>query len=432
MYWERDKECMDREELEYLQFERLQSTLNRVYGHVPFYRKKFDDAGISPENIESLSDIVRLPFTTKEDVLKNYPYGLFAVPLREIVRIHSSSSTMGTSVVGYTRNDLKSWSTLVARVLTAGGVTKDDVVQVSLGYGLFTGGFGLHQGAERIGASVIPASSGNTARQITIMKDFKTTALVSTPSYAMLIADTIREMGIPVSALSLKYGLFGAEPWSERMRQRIQEALGIIATDNYGLSAVLGPGVAGECLERKGLHVHEDHFFVEVIDPESMAPVPAGTQGELVITTLTKEAIPMIRYRTRDLTRILPGECPCSRSSRRMSRVVGRTDDMLIIRGVNLFPSQIESLLHEVAGGESAFQLVVERKGAMDEATLLVEGGADLSFQWERRQTGVLADTIRKRLAHDLGIALGVKLVGEGTLERVEGQIPRVVDRRTL
>jgi len=432
MYWERDKECMDREELEHLQFERLQSTLNRVYGHVPFYRKKFDEAGISPENIESLSDIVRLPFTTKEDVLRNYPYGLFAVPLREIVRIHSSSSTMGTSVVGYTRNDLKSWSTLVARVLTAGGVTKDDVVQVSLGYGLFTGGFGLHQGAERIGASVIPASSGNTARQIQIMKDFKTTALVSTPSYAMLIADTIREMGIPVSALSLKYGLFGAEPWSERMRQRVQESLGIIATDNYGLSAVLGPGVAGECLERKGLHVQEDHFFVEVIDPETLVPVPAGSQGELVITTLTKEGIPMIRYRTRDLTRILPGECACSRTSRRMSRVVGRTDDMLIIRGVNLFPSQVESLLHEVAGGESAFQLLVERKGAMDEATLLVEGGGDLSFQWERRQTGVLAETIRKRLAHDLGIALDVKLVGEGTLERVEGQIPRVVDRRTL
>ena len=432
MFWERDKECMDREELEDLQFERLQSTLNRVYAHVPFYRKKFDGAGISPENIESLSDIVRLPFTAKEDVLTNYPYGLFAVPLREIVRIHSSSSTMGTSVVGYTRNDLKIWSALVARVLTAGGVTKDDVVQVSLGYGLFTGGFGLHQGAERIGASVIPASSGNTARQIQIMKDFKTTALVSTPSYAMLIADTIREMGIPVSALSLKYGLFGAEPWSERMRQRIQEALGIIATDNYGLSAVLGPGVAGECLERKGLHIHEDHFFVEVIDPETLAPVPAGSQGELVITTLTKEAIPMIRYRTRDLTRILPGECPCGRTSRRMSRVVGRTDDMLIIRGVNLFPSQVESLLHEVAGGESSFQLLVERKGAMDEATLLVEGGVDPSFQWERRQTGVLAETIRKRLAHDLGIALDVKLVGEGSLERVEGQVPRVVDRRTL
>ena len=432
MYWDRDKECMDREELEQTQFERLQSTLNRVYAHVPFYRKKFDREGITPESVESLSDIVRLPFTTKEDVLANYPYGLFAVPLREIVRIHSSSSTTGTSVVGYTRNDLKTWSSLVARVLTAGGVTKDDVVQVSLGYGLFTGGFGLHYGAERVGASVIPASSGNTARQIQIMRDFKTTALVATPSYAMLIADTIREMGIPVSALSLKYGLFGAEPWSERMRQRIQEALGIIATDNYGISAVLGPGIAGECMERKGLHFHEDHFLVEVIDPETLKPLPQGEQGELVLTTLTKEAFPMIRYRTRDLTRLLPEDCRCGRTGRRMSRVTGRTDDMLIIRGVNVFPSQVESLLHEVAGGESAFQLVVDRKGPMDEATLLVEAGADPSFEWERRQTGVLAEAIRKRLAHDLGIALEVKLAGEGTLERVDGKVRRVVDRRML
>lgn len=432
MYWDRDKECMDREELEHLQFERLQSTLNRVYGHVPFYRKKFDGAGISPESVESLADMVRLPFTTKEDVLENYPYGLFAVPLREVVRIHSSSSAMGTSVVGYTRNDLKIWSALVARVLTAGGVTKDDVVQVSMGYGLFTGGFGLHQGAERIGASVIPASSGNTARQIQIMKDFKTTALVSTPSYAMRIADMIRTMGIPVSALSLKYGLFGAEPWSERMRQRIQEALEIIATDNYGLSAVLGPGVAGECLERKGLHIQEDHFLVEVIDPETLAPVPAGMQGELVITTLTKEAIPMIRYRTRDLTRILPGECPCGRTSRRMSRVVGRTDDMLIIRGVNVFPSQVEAILVETGGGVPAYQIVVERKGALDEARLLVEESGEAWAGQERRRTASLSETIRKRLSHDLGIAIEVEFVGSETLERVEGKLPRVVDRRTL
>jgi phenylacetate-CoA ligase len=429
MYWEPDKECLDREELEQLQIERLQSTLNRVYAHVPFYRKKFDGMGIAPEDIGSLSDLSRLPFTTKDDVRGNYPYGLFAVPLREVVRIHASSGTTGTAaVVGYTRNDIKMWSNLVARVLTAGGVTKDDVVQVSFGYGLFTGGFGLHYGAERIGASVIPASAGNTARQIKIMKDFKTTALVSTPSYAMLVANTIREMGIPVSALSLKYGLFGAEPWSETMRQELQDALGIVATDNYGLSEVIGPGVAGECRERKGLHISEDHFLVEVIDPETLRPVPAGQKGELVITTLTKEAFPMIRYRTRDLTRIIEEPCPCGRTGRRMARVVGRTDDMLIIKGVKFFPSQVESLILGIEGTEPNYQIVVDRKGAMDEVTVLVEA-TGVPYSDRRRESG-LGDAIRKRLAHELGIAVEVRLVGKDTIERPEGKAIRVVDRR--
>ena len=271
MYWEPDKECMDREELEQLQLERLQATLNRVYAHVPFYRKKFDELGIAPEDVTSLADIARLPFTTKADLRENYPYGLFAVPMREVVRIHASSGTTGTAtVVGYTRNDLKHWSNLVARIITAAGVTKDDVIQIAFGYGLFTGAFGLHYGAERIGASVIPASSGNTARQIQIMKDFKTTALVGTPSYALLIAETLQEKGIPVSALSLKYGLFGSEPWSEAMRREIEARLGIVATDNYGLSEVMGPGISGECLERNGLHFNEDHFLVEVVDPETL------------------------------------------------------------------------------------------------------------------------------------------------------------------
>ncbi|MCL5966062.1 MAG: phenylacetate--CoA ligase [Deltaproteobacteria bacterium] len=432
MYWEPDKECMDREELEQLQIERLQSTLNRVYAHVPFYRKKFDGLGISPEDVESLSDLARLPFTTKEDVRGNYPYGLFAVPLREVVRIHASSGATETSaVVGYTKNDIKTWSNLVARVLTSGGVTKDDVVQICFGYGLYTGGFGLHYGAERIGASVIPASSGNTARQIKIMRDFKTTALLSTPSYAMLVANTIRDMGIPVPALSLKYGLFGAEPWSERMRTEIQDALGIVATDNYGLSEVLGPGVSGECLERKGLHISEDHFLVEVIDPETLAPVPPGGQGELVITTLTKEAFPMIRYRTRDLTRLLPGDCPCGRTGRRMSRVAGRTDDMLIIKGVNVFPSQIESLLFGIEGAEPHYQIVIDRKGAMDEVSVLVEADETTFSGRERRQSGMV-ETIRKRLAHELGIGVDVKLVEKRTLARSEGKVQRVVDNRKL
>jgi len=283
MYWEPANECMHREELEQLQLERLQATLNRVYGRVPFYRKKFDALGISPEDVVSLADLARLPFTTKADLRDNYPYGLFAVPMREVVRLHASSGTTGTpTVVGYTRNDIRTWSNLVARIITMGGVTKDDVVQVAFGYGLFTGAFGLHYGAERIGASVIPASSGNTPRQIKIMQDFKTTALVSTPSYALLIGDTLREMGLPPSALSLKWGLFGAEPWSDAMRQEIEERLGIVATDNYGLSEVIGPGISGECLERKGLHINEDHFIAEVVDPETLQPVPPGDRTSVV------------------------------------------------------------------------------------------------------------------------------------------------------
>ncbi|MBI5575891.1 MAG: phenylacetate--CoA ligase [Deltaproteobacteria bacterium] len=432
MLWEPAQERMDREELSQLQLERLESTLNRVYRNVPFYRKKFDELGIVPEDFGSLSDLSRLPFTTKDDLRGNYPYGLFAVPLREVVRIHASSGTTGMStVVGYSRNDIRTWSNLVARILSAGGVTKDDVVQISFGYGLFTGGFGLHYGAERIGSSVIPASSGNTARQIKIMMDFKTTVLVGTPSYAMLVAETVRDMGIAPSSLSLKYGLFGAEPWSERMRQEIQDLLGIVATDNYGLSEVIGPGVSGECLERNGLHINEDHFMVEVIDPVTLQPAPDGEQGELVITTLTKEAFPMIRYRTRDLTRLLPGDCPCGRTGRRMSRVTGRTDDMLIIKGVNVFPSQIETVLFEIEGTEPHYQIVIDRKGAMDEVTVLVEAAESIFFDQMRRQS-VMVETIRKRLAQELGIGVEVKLVERKTLQRFEGKAKRVLDNRKL
>jgi phenylacetate-CoA ligase len=423
---------MDREELEQLQIERLQSTLTRAYAHVPFYRKRFDGMGISPEDIESLSDLARLPLTTKEDLRGNYPYGLFAVPMREVVRIHASSGTTGmATVVGYTRNDIRTWSNLAARILTSGGVTKDDVVQIAFGYGLFTGALGIHYGAERIGASVIPASSGNTARQIQIMKDFRTSALVSTPSYALLVGDTLQEMGIPTSALSLRYGLFGAEPWSDAMRQEIEDRLGIVATDNYGLSEIIGPGVSGECLERRGLHINEDHFLVEVVDPETLAPVPPGGDGELVITTLTREAFPMIRYRTRDRTSLLTGECPCGRTGRRMGRVTGRTDEMLIIKGVNVFPSQIEHILFEIEGTEPHYQIVVDRKGAMDEATVLVEAAESIFFDQMRRQKEVV-DRIQKRLAHELGIHVDVKLVEPKTLARSEGKARRVVDKRKL
>jgi phenylacetate-CoA ligase len=432
MYWEPDSECMHREELEQLQLERLQATLNRVYGRVPFYQKKFDDLGITPEDIASLTDLARLPFTSKTDLRDNYPYALFAVPMREVVRIHASSGTTGTpTVVGYTRNDIRTWSNLVARIITMGGVTKDDVIQIAFGYGLFTGAFGLHYGAERIGASVIPASSGNTARQIKIMRDFKTTALVSTPSYALLIGDTLRETGIPLSALSLKWGLFGAEPWSDAMRQEIEDRLGIVATDNYGLSEVIGPGVSGECLERKGLHINEDHFILEVVHPDTLQPVPSGEVGELVLTTLSKEAFPMIRYRTGDLTRILPGECACGRTGRRMSRVLGRSDDMLIIKGVNIFPSQIEAVLFEIEGTEPHYQIVVDRKGAMDEATVLVEVAESIFFDQMRRQKEMV-ERIQKRLAQELGVTFDVKLVEKKTLARFEGKAERVVDKRKL
>ena len=432
MYWDPENECMHREDLEQLQLERLEATLNRVYLNVPFYHRKFKELDIDPESIRSLADIRKLPFTTKNDLRENYPYGLFAVPLREVVRIHASSGTTGMStVVGYTKNDIKTWSNLVARVLTAGGVTKDDVVQIAFGYSLFTGGFGLHYGAERVGASVIPISSGNTARQIKIMQDFKTTALVCTPSYAMLIADTIHEMGININSLSLKYGLFGAEPWSETMRQEIQDKLKIIATDNYGLSEVMGPGVAGECMERNGLHINEDHFFVELINPETLEPVLPGEVGELVITTLTKEAFPVIRFRTRDLTRLIPDPCPCGRKTLRMQRVMGRTDDMLIIRGVNVFPSQIENVLMSIEGTEPHYQIVVDRKGALDDVTVMVEVSESIFFD-EMKKQHELIETIKKRLSSELNISVNVKIVEKKSLERSEGKAKRVIDNRKL
>jgi phenylacetate-CoA ligase len=319
----------------------------------------------------------------------------------------------------------------VARVLTAAGVTKDDVVQIAFGYSLFTGGFGLHYGAERIGASVIPISSGNTARQIKIMQDFRTTALVCTPSYAMLIAETIKEMGIDINSLSLKYGLFGAEPWSEKMRQEIQEKLRITATDNYGLSEVMGPGVAGECLERNGLHINEDHFLAEIINPETLIPVAMGEVGELVITTLTKEAFPVIRFRTRDLTRFIPEPCPCGRKTMRMSRVMGRTDDMLIIKGVNVFPSQIESVLFNIEGTEPHYQIIIDRKGPLDDVTVQVEVSESIFFD-EMKKQNELIKLIKNRLASELGIGVEVRLVEKKTLERSEGKAKRVIDLRKL
>ncbi|HDR46120.1 MAG TPA: phenylacetate--CoA ligase, partial [Geoalkalibacter subterraneus] len=341
MIWDPDRECMAREPLEALQLEQLQMTLERVYRHVPCYQKKFLEYGVSPRDLTSLTDLAKFPFTTKEDLRLNYPYGMFAVSLRDVVRIHSSSGTTGKpTVVGYTRADLDNWTELVARMLTAAGVTADDIVHIAFGYGLFTGAFGLHYGAERIGASVIPISSGNTEKQIMIMQDYQSSALVCTPSYALTIADHLEKMGIAPDSLKLRVGLFGAEPWSEEMRREIEQRLGVLATDNFGLSEVMGPGVGGECEYKCGMHIAEDHFLAEIIDPETGEVLPPGSIGELVLTTLTKQAFPMIRYRTRDITRLHYETCKCGRTMVRMEKTRGRSDDMLIVKGVNVFPTQ--------------------------------------------------------------------------------------------
>jgi phenylacetate-CoA ligase len=432
MYWQQQIECMPREDLEQLQLERLQSTLYRLGTHVPFYRRKLREVQVDYEAITSIDALRHLPFTTKEDLHDNYPYGLFAVPLRDVVRIHSSAGNAGmTTVVGYTRNDIKNWSDLVARILCGAGVTAEDVVQIAYDYGIFTGGLGLHYGAERLGASVIPISSANIKRQIRIMRDFKTTALVCTPSHALKIADTMMDMGLNSSELSLKYGVFGAEPWSESMRREISERLGITATDNYGLSEVMGPGVAGECRECNGLHINEDHFLIEVLHPETLEPVAAGQVGELVITTLTKEAFPVIRYRTRDLAHLLPGVCPCGRTFTRMSRILGRSDDMLIIKGVNVFPAQIQAVLTEINGTDSPYLIIVDRENHEDKLTVMVEVTEHL-FSDQIRKQWALAATIQERLVTDLGIQVQVKLVEEKTLERIDSKGKKVMDNRTF
>jgi len=430
--WNPDAETASREDLEQLQLERLQSTLNRVYRNVRFYRNRFDQLGIEPADIRSREDLEKVPFTTKEDLRDNYPYGMFALPLREVVRIHSSTGTTGKpTVVGYSANDLDSWSEVVARIMTAGGVTEDDVVQIAFGYGLFTGGFGLHYGAERIGASVIPVSSGNTKRQLMIMEDYRTTALVCTPSYAMFLTEVMAENGIDPERLSLKYGLFGAEPWSEKMRREIEGKTGIIATDNYGLSEVMGPGVAGECLEKSGLHLNEDHFIPEIIDADSGEVLPMGEWGELVLTTVRREAMPLIRYRTRDLTRLYVDDCACGRTLVKMEKVTGRTDDMIIFKGVNIYPSQIEEILLEFEGVTPHYQIVLGRDGALDTMEILVEVNESLFFDDMKRQ-GTLVQNIFDAIRGTLGVSPRVKLVEPRSIERFRGKAKRVVDEREI
>ncbi len=428
MYWQSEYECMDRGELELLQLERLQATLNRVARNVPLYRKRFADLGIDPYDVQSLEDVRRLPFTTKDDLRENYPYGLFAVPLRDVVRMQASTGTTGRpTVVGYTSGDIRRWSELAARILTAGGVTKDDAVQIAFNYGLFTGAFGLHSGAELIGASVIPSSGGNARRQISIMQDYRTTALVCSPSYALHLADTLDEMNINRTSLSLRYGLFGSEPWTEETRLEIEARLGLQATDNYGLSEITG--VAGECLQRSGLHINEDHFLAEVVDPETGAVLPAGQKGELVLTTLTKEAFPLIRFRTGDLTTLIDAPCACGRTLRRMTRIPGRSDDMLIIHGVNVFPAQIEAVIAGSGLAAPHYRIVLDRLGHMDQATIMLE--APESFCTDSiKQSQRMIENVRIRLQTELGVPFEVRLVEPRTIERGDGA--RIVDRRKM
>lgn len=421
---------MEREELVKLQNERLVRTVERVYYNVPYYRNLMQKRNLMPEDIKGIEDLPRLPFTTKEDLRDNYPYGLFAVPLSEIVRIHASSGTTGKpTVVGYTRRDIVTWSELMARTLTCGGATKDSIIQIAYGYGLFTGGLGVHYGAERLGASVIPISGGNTKRQIMLMKDFGTTVLACTPSYALHIAETMAEMGIERDELRLKHGILGAEPWTEGLRQEIEEKLNITAIDIYGLSEIIGPGVASECLYKTGLHICEDHFIPEVIDPDTEQVLPEGSEGELVFTTITKEGIPVIRYRTRDITSLNYEPCQCGRTHVRMNKVLGRTDDMLIIRGVNVFPSQIESILIDIGETEPHYLLVIDRVGNMDNLEVWVEVSEKL-FSDEIRKL----EELNRRIAHEiqstLGLTATVKLVEPKTIERSEGKAKRVIDRR--
>jgi phenylacetate-CoA ligase len=421
---------MPREDLEQLQLERLQATVNRVYKSVTCYKKKFEEAGIVPEDIRSLDDLEKLPFTTKEDLRLNYPYGMFAVPLREVVRIHSSSGTTGKpTVVGYTKNDIRMWSNLVARFMTAAGVTRDDVVQIAFGYGMFTGAFGLHYGSETIGASVIPMSAGNTEKQIMIMQDYKTTALVSTPSYALTIASRMEQMGVDPKSLSLKVGLFGSEPWSEAMRKEIESRLCISATDNYGLSEIIGPGVAGDCECKCGMHLFEDSFIPEIIDPDTGKVLPKGSVGELVLTTLTKEAFPMIRYRTRDITSLEYEKCDCGRTLARMKKTMGRSDDMLIIKGVNVFPSQIEEILFAIEGCEPHYQLVLEREGDTDVLIVRIEVTENIFFDEMKRQKSFV-EQVERKLHSVLGVSASVKLVEPSSLPRHEGKAVRVIDNR--
>ncbi|WP_287152779.1 phenylacetate--CoA ligase [Candidatus Solincola tengchongensis] len=425
-------EVLERERLEELQLQRLRETVDRLYEKVPFYRKKLDEVGYRPGDIRDLSDLKKLPFTTKDDLRENYPFGLFAVPMRDIVRIHASSGTTGKpTVVGYTANDIRVWADLVARTIVAAGGTPDDIVHVAYGYGLFTGGLGLHYGAEMLGATALPMSGGNTKRQIRLMVDFGSTILCCTPSYALNIAEVMREMGVTRDMIKLKAGILGAEPWTDEMRRQIEEELGISAHDIYGLSEVVGPGVSIECGEKNGLHVFEDSFIPEIIDPDTGESLPPGQRGELVFTNINKEGLALLRYRTRDISALDVSPCPCGRTHIRMKRITGRTDDMLIIRGVNVFPSQVEAVLMQIPGISPHYQLVVDRVENLDVLEVQVEVSPEV-FSDEIKRLEELERRIADEVQSYLGLSVKVRLMEPRSIQRSEGKAVRVIDRRKM
>ena len=430
MIWNKDIECASREQMREIQSQRLVKMVASVYDSVPFYRAKLKEKGIAPGDIKNIDDLKHLPFTLKTDLRDNYPFGLLAVPQAKIVRIHASSGTTGKpTVVGYTRNDIDMWSEVVARSLTMAGITRNDLIQVAYGYGLFTGGLGLHYGAEKIGASVIPISGGNTKKQLQLMEDFGSTVIACTPSYAAYLGESILKEGIDPKNIKLKAGVFGAEPWTEQMRVQIQELLGIKAYDIYGLTEVVGPGVSMECEHQCGNHIFEDHFIPEIIDPNTLEPLPYGAVGELVFTPVSKEGMPLLRYRTRDLTRLHADKCACGRTLVRMEKCLGRTDDMLIIRGVNVFPSQVESVLLELAETSPHYQLIVSRENNLDSLEIKVE----IDEQFWSDEVKVL-EALRKRISHNissvLGISATIRLVEPRSIERSEGKAKRLIDNR--
>lgn len=433
MIWNERIECASRQTMRDIQSERLKNVVNRVYHNVPYYRKKMQEIGLMPGDIKSIDDIVKLPFTTKQDLRDNYPFGSFAVPQSEIIRIHASSGTTGKpTVVGRTRGDLSIWAECVARSLSMSNVTRNDIVQVGYGYGLFTGGLGLHYGVENIGASVIPASGGNTPKQVQLIHDLGTTVLACTPSYALYIADAVADMGYdPQKDLKLRVGIFGAEPWSEAMREEIQKKLNIHAHDIYGLSEIMGPGVACDCINHDGLHICEDYFYPEIVNPETGEQCAPGQTGELIFTTISNEGMPMIRYRTHDLSRLMYEPCSCGRTSVRMAKCMGRSDDMLIIRGVNVFPSQVESVLLSMSETEPHYMLIVDRKGTLDTLTVQVEVQQQF-FSDDIKGLQNISHKIKSALESVLGISVVIQLVEPKTLQRSEGKAKRVIDNRKI
>ncbi|MCK9478378.1 MAG: phenylacetate--CoA ligase [Firmicutes bacterium] len=428
--WNKEIETMQRKDMQALQTARLFETVKRVYDNVPFYRKRLDDAGVCPDNIKTLDDLQRIPFTVKDDLRDNYPFGLFAAPMKDIVRIHASSGTTGKpTTVGYTRGDLEMWSECVARIAAMAGANENDIAQIAFGYGLFTGAFGLHYGLEKIGAAIIPMSSGNTEKQAMIMQDYGSTVLVSTPSYALYMSEVLQEQGIKKSDIKLRIGLFGAEGSTEEMRCQLENRWGIIATENYGMSELIGPGVSGECTHKSGMHINEDFFIPEIIDSKTGEVLPWGEKGELVITTISKQGIPLLRYRTKDITYLIPDQCKCGRTLLRMAKIQGRSDDMLIIRGVNVFPSQVESVLLDIPHISPHYQLEVGRNGFVDTLKVMVEL-EDSSLLDSFSKLEQLEKTIKHKLHTVLGLDAKIHLAEPKTIERSMGKAKRVIDLR--